>query len=195
MIIHLMTFVIFLLLTSMTIVSFHLLSRYYIEVQPNGKELVKGHIFKWWSYYIERIKGYKTIFYINEELIKKEYDLQRLLPKVSAKSIDTLTDDDLQQIENVLLCKVNNRGTCLNFYIEEPIYYLPEWIRKPLSSCPTCMSSFWGTIIYVSFNYCTNWVFMWGNHPCKLFFLLYVIYVVILCLLNSVLYKKVVNYV
>lgn len=31
--------------------------------------------------------------------------------------------------------------------------YLPQFIAKPILTCCTCMSSFWGTVIYWYFHY------------------------------------------
>jgi len=43
----------------------------------------------------------------------------------------------------------------LSYHVEEFCYThrLPHYILKPLWSCPTCMSSFWGSVFYMSLGH------------------------------------------
>jgi hypothetical protein len=54
---------------------------------------------------------------------------------------------------------------CFNWQgmIFEPVAYrieqlcythsIPHWILKPLWACPTCMSSFWGSVYYIAYGH------------------------------------------
>ena len=44
-----------------------------------------------------------------------------------------------------------------NYYVKYRDDLLPEWLRKPLGTCPICMSSIYGTIIY-AFAYFGGWI-------------------------------------
>jgi hypothetical protein len=188
------TFLILLLISGIFIVAIYNLTRHYIEIQPDGTHKVKGFILKWWSYFIETETGVKTMIFTGEQRDFKIADLKYKLPNLFSK-IKELTNEDIDKIERVLLCKIDYTGNDLVFFIEEPIYLLPEWVRKPLSQCVTCMASFWGTLLWVGFNYVFACPFFRGFHPCATFFLFYVVFIVVLSQITNILFKKTSKYV
>lgn len=46
---------------------------------------------------------------------------------------------------------VTGEGMLLEFVVK-PLKKAPYWIKKPVYSCPPCMSSFWGTLYFVGYS-------------------------------------------
>lgn len=206
MLLFLLTFIILVLLASFFICSIYHLTRSWIEIQPNNKRVLKGYILKYWSFFIEMQKGVEEIIYNREALENKLNDLKMMLPNIGNKfslivvtstlTATGLSKEDIVKAEQAIKCRiVNPVDDYYIFYTEEPVYYLPEWIRKPLSSCPICMASPFGTIIWFSFIHLTRHPFIWSNYPHQCIFLFYIIFVVILSQLNAIVYRNTFEYV
>lgn len=181
-------------LTGLFLNGWHRVTRHFIVVQPDNTERVEGLLLKWWSYWIERVKGTKRIYYIGNALGEKYNELKRLLPAIGGQlSIDKngefllvkegaeISKEEVDKIERVLKIKVlSTKDAVFSFYIEEDIYYLPSWIRDPLSSCVICMSSVYGSVSYWSFVYLVDGAFNWTSHPISGIILIYIGFIVIL---------------
>lgn len=192
------------LLTSLFINGWYKVTRHYIVVQPDNIETVEGYVLKWWSYWIEKVKRQKKVFYVTETLHNKYQELQRLLPKVSEK-LDwdghdylirkrgdlELTEEDFDKIERVLRVEIAKQSTLISFYIEEPIYRLPSWVRNPLSQCVVCMSSVYGSISYFAFVFLVNGAFDWTSHKKIAIIALYSFFLLILTVLTSFIARKI----
>ena len=104
-----------------------------------------------------------------------------------------ITGDDIARIEAVLMCKVikKNHGNMYYwfFYIEEARYLFPSIIRKPFSECLKCMSSVFGTAIWVATNSLYN-NFSWTDNKIWALFFYWFIFVVVLTVLNGIVHKK-----
>lgn len=200
--------ILFMLLTivsSFFIVSFYEITRHYIEVQPNGKERVEGYVLKWWSRYWEYVTHIDSVFYTGDTLESKLMELKKMLPNIGSKFTvskiagtflvlndeQTLSDDEKNKMESVLLVRVKEGGLPTEFYLisDYPVYLFPSIIRKPISSCVRCMASFYGLLIWFSFNYLYN-PFGWTNHKIFAFILFMIIFVVLLAKINDFIYKK-----
>ena len=78
-------------------------------------------------------------------------------------------------IENTLYCKVHSIFKA--DYQEENWI---NWIWKPLFDCPTCMSSFWGTVYYyIAYN--------------QFVLTHYFVFIFALCGLNWIVYSLILN--
>jgi hypothetical protein len=188
-------FLTLLFISSVFCVGVYNLSRHYIEILPNGEKKVRGFILKWWSYYIEKVEYYTNEYYVKEEYNYKLNDMFYRIPRLSNIPFANFTEKDISDAEKVLLCKIEIINGRIFFYIEKPHFELPEWVQKPLSSCPTCMSSFWGSILFFTFNYAFDNVFFFGGHQYTTFFWLYITFLVLLSQFNTILHKKTVKYV
>jgi hypothetical protein len=138
-------------------------------MQPNGKIKVIGFLPKWWSYFIEYKKGIKNIYY--------EGEAEQAIIKNLPIGFNMMPQEEVEQI---IGCKFKIVNEDIFFFIEETDYVLPEWIRNPLSECPTCMASVYGSAIYFLFVYCVKDVFLFTNHAAAAFFLFWILFLVIL---------------
>lgn len=62
----------------------------------------------------------------------------------------------------------------INSWVDNLLFAAPEWVKKPLYSCPTCMSS-----LHSIYIFWYNYEFNQAN------ILLYIVYVFALCALNT----------
>lgn len=176
-------YLILLPLGSSFIMGWYLITRGYVGVQPDGSLKKYGKLLREWSFFWEGIDCYQKIYYTHDRLVQKVFELKRLLPKIQSKlSIDgskmsvlvssPLTPEEINSIEDVGLCRVFDKEDVICLYIEEPVYRFPAWVRFVLSSCPPCMSSFYGSLFWwvmwlVSENYfkfevnMTGWAIIW----------------------------------
>ena len=199
MLTFLTSFTLLIVISSFFIVSFYHLSRHWTELTPSNEYVTKGDTFlKYWSIFFEKAVDTKQTYYKERALELKYESLLYLQPKIahklelSAEKLsliikEPLTQDDILKMEAVLSCKVSGNDIAKFLYIEEIIYKFPYWVRKPLSSCPKCMATPFGTIIYFSVYHNFN------NFLMKLFF--YTIFVVVLSFVNRILYKETLKYV
>lgn len=199
-----MIFSMLLFISSIFIVGFYNITRHYVVIQPDGKQIIEGDILNIWSYIIESISSTEKIYYSGETLEYKFYELQRLYPNIANKlslsneltslvSVEstTLTADDIFKIELVLQVSIEFKQPDIYFLlIEEPIYTFPKWIRNPLSQCPKCMASFFGSLIWVSANHLNHNLFNWTNNKYQGFFLFWVIFIISLSWINNYIHKN-----
>lgn len=194
-------FLLLLPISSIFIVSWYVLTRHYIVVNPDNTEKVDGYLLKWWSWVFEAVKHTNKIYYSGDALKNKVDELMRIYPSIATKLIpyDTgievispsksLSKDEINKVETVLQLSVLQKEFFLFFYIEDPVYFIPDLIRKPLSGCVRCMASLYGGLIWCFVNYFTN-LFSWTIHPHLGFFFFGFIFCVILSHLNSYIYSK-----
>lgn len=171
-----MAFLIFILSYSLLIVlssfflkHWHTLTRHQLEMQPNGEIKVVGFLPKWWSYFIEYKKGSKKTYYEGVA----ETAMVNKLPS-------NWMDIPITDLEVEMGCLIEINEGEIFFYLQEPIYRFPEWIRNPLSECPTCMASVYGSGIYLFFVYCVKDVFSFANYATVAFFLFWFLFIVVL---------------
>lgn len=203
MIQFLIFFILITLVTSFAIVSFYEITRSYIVIQPDGKETIGGYLLKHWSWYWEYVTETKRIYYCNELLKHKLSELKRLLPEIGnkfnisdfneywlIKQGEMISADEISKIKAILMCELDYNGTVKWMpFLREDIYLFPSWIRKPLSSCVRCMSSFFGSIIWLSVNYLYK-PFWWTNHNIFAFIFFWIIFCITLAKSNEFIYKK-----
>jgi len=176
--IFLTSYSLLLVLSSFCVSFWHQLTRHSKEMQPNGKIKIIGYLPRFWSWFWEYQIGIKKIYYKGEG----EKEILKLLPeKWNLMS--------LHELEAEMNCKIEKTETHIYFYITEPKYLFPEWVRNPISACPTCMASVYGSAIYLLFCYSVKDVFLWSEHPYTTFFLFWMIFIVILSFGNTFLTK------
>jgi hypothetical protein len=130
-------------------------------IMPDGKYRSYGMVFKQWSLFWEQYRKEKRVYFNGDELMRKLDLLKKVRPDLSEKFRATgslgleyktphlLTKIQEEQIEDVLACKLEKTGGgAYKLFVIYPVYDFPEWIRKPLSECPTCMASAYGSVFY-----------------------------------------------
>lgn len=208
MIHFLITFILLILLGSFLIVQFYHLSRHYIIVEPDGSETIGGFVLKFWSRFWERKVGVRSVVYSGDSLEYKFNELNRRLNPIGRKFVlnpgkksmslrpgETITPDEKDKIKKITPCELYVNGSNYFLLIEEDLYYFKEWVRKPISACPVCMSSVFGSIIWFTFLYLSPNLFSWSAHPVKCIFLFYIVFLLLLSGVNSIIYKKTIQFV
>lgn len=196
-----LSYLILLICGSAFIMGWYLVTRGDIGVQPDGSLKKYGKILREWSFFWEAVERYKKIFYVDEHLTNKVYEIKRLLPKMqnrltidkSQKSIvctTTLSAEEISGIENVGLCRVFDKGDIICLYIEEPIYRFPEWIRYCISQCPPCMASVYGSLFWWGMWFVSENCFKFGNNITG-WAILYPFYIISLSVINYFIDKKI----
>lgn len=171
-----MIFLILLLMSSFFICGLYHISKHHVVIMPDGKRKTQGEIFKWFSEFIEQYNGYISYQYKEDQLEEKYRVLIAADRKMKDKLIvgpekmslivgHALTKEERQFIDDILQVKTRLNANVLFLFLDIPKYTFPEWIRKPVISCPTCMASVWGSIIWWVFVYLQQSAFAWSTHP------------------------------
>ncbi len=207
----LIVYVLLIFISGTFISMFYHLSRHWIEVQEDGKEKITGDFLFWWSVIWEHETGISSRVYMYEALEFKHKELNRILPAIGSKLVvsdlfksfllllpeQSLDEKELEKIEKVLKVRIIKTPNREGYYLSsnQPTYLFPKWIRKPLSACPKCMASVFGSIFYFGFVWQVKSAFFWAEHINAAIILLYVTFVVVLSAINSVLSKTLTKYV
>lgn len=162
------SFLLFLLASSILITAFFCVTRGYSETLPDGTErrygkILKGYYFFWFK---EKVK--QKLYYKDDELaiiadqISAYYDadIYRNGDPFKKGSSDTLICDEAFIDYIPLLRKkleigfqVEDRASgklFLKVYQEEAVYVFPEWIRTVMAGCITCTPTVYGNIVFWS---------------------------------------------
>lgn len=196
-------YLLLLLLSTLIITGFYIITRGEKITLPNGKYRHRGKILKAWSLFWEQITDYNHIYYKGAELEKKfQYLLQCNADFCDKLFYDkkedcylqirqTLSIVDISYIKDVLQCEavMDVLGKSLLLYNEEPNYYFPEWLRFPLSQCPPCMASIGGTMVYWPVMLFAGNVFAWANYVPAAYIYFWIIFCFALSALNKLAYN------
>lgn len=196
------TLSILLFLSGFINIGWYLITRGEKVQQPDGSFKVRGKLFRAWSLFWERTTHIKMVFFKGDYLSDKWYLLQNTRPKVSAKLDITNERLNLQikeplsyteklTISEILNCGVLEKDGYLSLYQEEQVYYFPEWIRYPLSQCPPCMASVYGTLLYWPMIILQQDLFIWSQYPSLAAFYFWILFCTALSALNKMIYKLV----
>ena len=172
----LLTFLVLTVISSGAIVGWFLSTRGEWTITPDGKWKKTGMIFKYWSLFFEQCRKTKTVYYAGAGLREKMELLGKVHPQIAALledkndsvyllSKDDLTAGQLGLIKDCLLCGIEVVGKRIKFFAQEPVYDFPEWVQKPLSSCPTCLAGPYGTAIWLVFLKLQRDAFAWTDSP------------------------------
>lgn len=196
----LLTFSILSILGSLSIYGFYTASRGQWETTPDGQFKKTGMILKYWSLFWEQYRSKKMVFYGGVSLANKVSLLRQVHPSIENKLIQkvnhlwlrpgfSLPDNERELIEKTLLVRMTQTFDQVDFYTEIPVYDWPEWVQKPLSSCPTCMAGPYGTIIWMFFHIVSRGTFCWTSRPilCEIGFAM--LFLLTLACINSILHK------
>jgi hypothetical protein len=177
-------------------------SGFYIITRPDK-------IFSFWSKFWEKIIDIERSYYAGEELLNKFYYLKRDCHQVGVKIeagvtaedrvalrvVDgmSITGDDKMTIREFLYCETEVISSSLFFYSNVNIYRFPEIVRYPLSACPPCMASVFGSLYWWCFVLLQQDAFVWSYNERTAYFLYWIFFCISLSFLNKFIDKKV-NY-
>lgn len=198
----LLTFSILSILGSLSIYGFYTVSRGQWELTPDGKYKKTGMIFKYWSLFWEQYRKKEKVYYQGDALMEKFYLLKKIHPqivdgrlqfdnsKIWGHSGNIIKKSDVFLFEQTLLCDITqHEDGSLSLSAEEPVYDWPDWVQKPLSSCPTCLAGPYGTAIWLIFLKLQRGAFLWTDEPILAKVCFGVIFLLTLSTLNSWLSK------
>jgi hypothetical protein len=208
------TFIALTFIGAFFITGWHGITRGSIKELPDGSTEKDGFIFKGWSLFWEKQTGITKIFYNADNVAQKLIQLKKALPSLKNeiyvfgvkannellfKATPRFTPEEIARIENALTIKVYMGGddktspspaALYGFYQERINYRFPDWVRSPLSQCPKCMSSVYGSLIWWSFVFLQTGSFAWTDSKIVSIFVYWVVYCVSLSCVNMIVYKK-----
>ena len=158
-----------LLFSSFFIVGFYNITRGRWETKPDSSRVWKGKIFNFWHRFLQS-HTIKHEFYTGDEFFKVLAKLKPLLAGYEIKKVFTnAVEVDAMSEQNYLVFKgqAHNIGILVNgvpsddktrssvyfamqisAYKEVPHYKISRYITDPLGMCITCLSSFYGTLLF-----------------------------------------------
>lgn len=196
-------FMLYLILGSLIIVGFYIITRGEKVTQPDGTVFRKGKIFKQWSLFWEQTNGSVRRFYTEDSLrqklrwLKDSNTLLGAKLQLSPKAYSFIpkadvSGEDLAYIADVLNCSVmTDHESHIYLYSDEPVYYWPDWLRYPLSQCPPCMASIYGTILYWVAILLSDNVMAWTAHAMLATLFFWIVFCLALAALNKYVYNKI----
>lgn len=134
-----------------------------------------GQLFGIWEEYWEGIVTHKKIYYDGENLqerlsfiLKTNKALRtKLTMGEGGKSIYALNDLTYDEIffinDTAALTEIKDKRIIF-LYENDPVYRFPKWVRNPISACPPCQASVYGTIFWWTAVYFQNDMFSWTSH-------------------------------
>jgi hypothetical protein len=205
-----LSFLILTVISSGAIVGWYCVTRGEWTMTPDGKWKKTGMIFNFWSLFFEQYRKTQKVYYIGKPFSDKYALVSKIRPDLipGKYCIDILESDrsylksplgknpveekDLNALKDLLLVEIewdveNDR---FRFYQDEPIYDWPQWIQKPLSSCPTCLAGPYGTAIWLVFLKLQRDAFAWTDSPIFAQIAFGMIFLLTLSASNSYLSKK-----
>ena len=151
-----------LILSAIFIVGFYLITRGEWITKPDGSKEWVGKIFSFWSKFLQQ-HTIKRLYYSGDEWVKKMSELMHffddndiievfdngvVIQKMTKKRLGLLRYFCEQR--NILFTyKEYGSGILINVYKEEKQFKIPFWISAPLGECITCVSSVWGSVMFV----------------------------------------------
>lgn len=169
------------MLASLIICGFYIVTRGEWYVLPDGTFKKSGMIFKEWSLFWEQYRKERKIYYAPGEAAQKWIFLTKVREALAKeivwpgkdgywrKMMDrNFTEDEITSLSDLLSCQFEKSPgmKCLRAYITEPVYVFPSWIRRPVSECPICMSSVYGSAFYwfvITLSKSQN-IFIWSSN-------------------------------
>lgn len=197
-----LTFCLLSIVGSFAIYGVYICTRGEWRLMPDGKYKKTGMIFKYWSLFWEQYRKTEKVYYQGDALMEKFYLLKKIHPqivdgrlqfdnsKIWGHSGNIIKKSDVAMFEQTLLCDITqHEDGSLSLSTQVPVYDWPEWVQKPLSSCPTCLAGPYGTIIWIFFIIVSRGTFSWSDRPilCNIGFGM--LFLLTLACLNSVLHK------
>lgn len=202
------TFTFMILFAALAICGWFIITRGEWHPSPDGTWKKYGMIFKEWSLFWEqpvRNKQERKVYYSGKELAKKWAFLKKVRPdlyekyqlsafhesSLMATIAGVVEDKDLEGIKDVLACEVTRDSQkYFRIYQLEIIYMFPSWVRKPLSECPTCMASVYGSAFYWFVVIQAHTLFSWSSKEFLAKFGFWVIFCLILACANKFIDQK-----
>lgn len=186
------------------IMGFYIVTRGEWYINPDNTWKTEGMIFKWWSLFWEQASiktPERKIVYSGQQLSDKFIFLKKVRPDVCERyrifGNDRLikkdgtyaSTEDVAAISDALACEISH-GATLQLYYNEFVYRYPSWIRKPISQCPPCMSSIYGSGYYWFSISESATVFRWASFPLLAKLGFWVIFCLILACANKFIDQK-----
>lgn len=194
-------FIVYLIVAAFVIIGFYVITRGERILQPDGSIKRQGKIFMDWSLYWEQTIGTTKVYYTGDTLRDKlrwlkdcntalGARLQLAGGGVSLQYSGALSGTELIYIADLLNCRVTaDEDSRLLLYTEEPNYYFPAWLRFPLSQCPPCMASIYGSLLYWALMWICPNMMSWAEHTTGAYLFFWIVFCLALSSLNKLVHK------
>ncbi len=190
---------------SLFIVGWYSITRHTLRMHPDGTIWSHGYLFSWWSEYWEQVVGQKKVYYQGDALEEKYLMILRERPSLGfhigrfpeKKSLSISegyqpSPTDIEYLENTIAAGVEIKDRGIVFLYElEPVYKFPEWVREPVSSCPVCMASVYGSLVWFTFTMLFPTILGASSHPEIARWGLWPLYCITVSAVNKWLVKKI----
>jgi len=166
---------ILLIIASLTMTGWYAITRGRIEYNPDGTTYRTGKLFKGWSFFwtqhkalLVNLRGKRLV-----DLYVKLKDDGAGVDGFDCADEEYLVFEDLsrekicyiQSKYNIILLQ-HLQADHYQVMVTDKIYIFPEWVRDPLSECPWCMASVYGSLIWwVSYFLGMYKIFVWSDYP------------------------------
>lgn len=181
MLIFLCAYLAMMVIASILCCGWFIITRGELYIKADGSRAKYGMIFKEWSFFWERqSKSDRKVYFSNDEWYEKWKLLNKVRPDLAKKmrkyqlpegdnrlgyTNATLTPEEVAMVEDALQCFLYPQGDDrYRAWVVEPIYVFPSWVRKPISECPVCFGSVYGSMFYWFVVSQARDIFSWSLH-------------------------------
>jgi len=184
--------------TSFFILGWYTLTRHTLRLHPDGNVWSHGYVFSWWSEFWEQVVDQKKQYYQKDALSERYGMIVRERPSLGMALIPfeermsfqiedgyTLTEKEQEYLQSISAGYEIKDGRILFLYELDPVYRFPEWVREPVSSCPVCMASVYGSVFWFLFNWLLPSFLSVSSHPVAAKWLIWPLFCITVSLANK----------
>jgi len=133
-----------------------------------------GQLLGFWENYWEGVVDQKRIYYEDENLQERLMFILKTGKTIrgklelspEGKSIlikEKLTDDEIFFINDTAGYMEVKDNKIIFLYENDPVYRFPKWVRNPISGCPPCQASVYGSVYWWSVVLLQKDMFSWSG--------------------------------
>lgn len=172
--VFLSSFFLLLIISPIVIVGWYAITRGRIEYNPDGTPYRTGKIFKGWHFMWTQYKGVNmtlrgrklTDLYVkmkDDGVAVDGFDCA-LESYLTFKELSDVDRCYIQSKYKIFLLPILANGDNYQVKVLHKVFIFPEWVRDPLSECPTCMASIYGSFIWWLIQFVTEFnMFAWAG--------------------------------
>ncbi len=207
------TYILFLLTSSIAITAFFCVTRGDIETLPDGSERRYGKILKGYYFFWFKEKGKTQIQYKDDQLAALAYSFKEYYTEPVIIIGDPFVTGSISKFETsgsflsaipLLRNKLSvqfrieeakNDKLVVKAYSEQPVFIFPEWLRTVMAGCITCTPTvygniiYWGAIFFLRKSILLNSLFLCFGNIYAGVIILWLVYWISLAWLNTVLWN------
>ncbi len=193
------SYVLMLISGSLFMTGWFAITRGRIEYTVDGEAFKTGKLFNGWHFFWTG--GTEISVELKGEQLKSIwFKIYKELPSLSLNETATalyfnvgdfvIVKEKIFHLEMMSGCKVFQHSSFIVLSKKVKKYNFPELLRDPISECPTCMASVYGSIYYWSVVLLNNKIFEWATYPVAAALVFWVFFCIGCAFINTILAKK-----